>query len=1071
MKKTLLFLSLAAIASVSLHAQTEEDVTRFIQNPGFDQDITWNVDGTTKTIVGQENLSTRSQAWYAADNTVYAHATGTGGKTRPDGLTTSAWNGFIGHIQGWEIVSNKNVVPPYTTGNSFPEWVYFGSVPYGISATAIPISDDSNGFLAPAAKPAEDSGDDNKAALYLRGGWGASAAYKQTVSLPCAQYRLDYWVYNANYANSSSNTGVQNLCQISYRNEVVKDEDGFNAQNWTLHSIEFTPISDFTIQFGFVASGGSNSNPFIFIDGIRLYKIGEADPADILLSDLDVLNDSIMTIMESASELGADGLVAQMEGGMEISDNLSQNNTPEEIQAGINQIRDLIAQGKAALAAAAKVQTLLAKAEALAAATSYAGIDAFQAAIADASSTIAEGNSDAIVALEQTLKDAITAYNFSQEASVDAPADYTFLVTNPWFVVEGREPASNSNADIAAMGYQDADKDGRGWAVNGANTAGVQQVFFNVGRTCWQGWSTNAGVRSVGQTLTGMPNGLYKVTADALTNDLALNDQHVYGRTSLNEAVGYMTAAGVVTGWASGAYTGDYPNGTTNPWETITTEDYAVVIDGNLTIGFAGDKAANDASTGGRSGSFWVTNFKLSYYGPASEELISSMIATKVNDAQAAVDAIQFAADKAAASDTLALAKQTNDLAKIGVAKTLADASNNKYAEIMGEGKTIPTVSAALAGTETYGAATEIVRHAFDNTQAWIASAQATYAKVDSILNVLKGYSATFAPAYKSASETLAAYGSETSKTILTEALAKAEAAVNVTPLLSTTAMDAVVAELNRVLSIANAQNTYDTNPDATDYTSAIQNPDIAAETGWTINKGVGNTNSASGQHYSGNTSRRYLDSWNGTAGTLNYYAEQVVTDIPNGTYTLTAAVRTSGEGSFVFAGNTGAAPSDTIWKEIIIEKHYDIESGTEVDATAQYGSIWEAADAKAEAGTATAEEEAIATANSNKGWGWHYLTIENIVVNDHKMVIGVTTDGARSGKAFTGTWFSVTDFKLTLTAKGDNSDWGGPATGIDTIENETKADKAIYDLQGRRVNNLSRGQMYIINGKKVYVK
>ena len=44
------------------------------------------------------------------------------------------------------------------------------------------------------------------------------------------------------------------------------------------------------------------------------------------------------------------------------------------------------------------------------------------------------------------------------------------------------------------------------------------------------------------------------------------------------------------------------------------------------------------------------------------------------------------------------------------------------------------------------------------------------------------------------------------------------------------------------------------------------------------------------------------------------------------------------------------------------------------------------------------------------------------------------------------------------------------PATGILFIANERTNNRAIYDLQGRRVVNAKKG-LYIINGKKVLVK
>ena len=43
-------------------------------------------------------------------------------------------------------------------------------------------------------------------------------------------------------------------------------------------------------------------------------------------------------------------------------------------------------------------------------------------------------------------------------------------------------------------------------------------------------------------------------------------------------------------------------------------------------------------------------------------------------------------------------------------------------------------------------------------------------------------------------------------------------------------------------------------------------------------------------------------------------------------------------------------------------------------------------------------------------------------------------------------------------------------ATAIDALEAETTADKVVYDLQGRRVENPAKG-IYIVNGKKMMIK
>ena len=186
--KRLSLMVVSAMMSISLFAQ--EDVTHYISNAGFDQDLTWQADGSKKEIIDTKNLSDRSIAAIAADSTVYATVNPSTPKSRGDGRTLEATNGFIGRIQGWQIETNQ----------PFPkcEWVYFGSLPYALGAAAIPVADDGTTYITVPEKPAEAAGADNLGFAYMRAGWGGRAVYKQTVKLPCAKYRLEYWAVNLN---------------------------------------------------------------------------------------------------------------------------------------------------------------------------------------------------------------------------------------------------------------------------------------------------------------------------------------------------------------------------------------------------------------------------------------------------------------------------------------------------------------------------------------------------------------------------------------------------------------------------------------------------------------------------------------------------------------------------------------------------------------------------------------------------------------------------------------------------------------------------------------------------------
>ena len=108
MKKLLLVLS-GIIVSLSLLAQ-EEDVTHYIQNAGFDEDLTFQADGAMKAAISTEtSLSDRSWAYIAADSTVYAKPKSTSSQQRKDGRSKlDAVNGFIGRVNGWTIETNQD---------------------------------------------------------------------------------------------------------------------------------------------------------------------------------------------------------------------------------------------------------------------------------------------------------------------------------------------------------------------------------------------------------------------------------------------------------------------------------------------------------------------------------------------------------------------------------------------------------------------------------------------------------------------------------------------------------------------------------------------------------------------------------------------------------------------------------------------------------------------------------------------------------------------------------------------------------------------------------------------------
>ena len=305
--------TIALSAMLALPALAQEDVTSYIQNPGFDEDLTFQADGTMKEAVSTTtSLSDRSWAYIAADSTVYARPKDTSNASRPDGRKLEAVNGFNGQVKGWTLESNSAFSTPSSPNC---EWTFFGSVSYDLSDTAVPVFDDGNGYLLVPARPTEFEGGDGF--VYLRAGWGRSAVYKQVMSLPSAVYRLEYWTINI---NPKTTAVAEDLTQISCLDRVFKDANatGMQSQVWTKHGFEFIPIAEFSMQFGYkAANAGSGGQPIVGLDGIKLYKIGEAECKEL---SFDFDEESLTATVTGISEEYAESLTELVIPSMTVYD-------------------------------------------------------------------------------------------------------------------------------------------------------------------------------------------------------------------------------------------------------------------------------------------------------------------------------------------------------------------------------------------------------------------------------------------------------------------------------------------------------------------------------------------------------------------------------------------------------------------------------------------------------------------------------------------------------------------------------------------------------------------------------
>ena len=1103
MKKLFTLCSILLLGAVNVFAQddfVEEDMTHYIINAGFDEDLTFQADGSTKKIVdeGSKTMSNRTWAYISEDGTVYAWTDSRSPEWKRGSLD-HAVNGYVAQIKGWKCTKDMS--------NPSCEWTYVGVLPYDLAPEAIPVADNGTTFQNVPAKPEADNGDDNKGALFLRAGWGGECSYQQVVKLPCAEYRLEYWSINV---NASSSQPATDLTHINCRGEEFREESSsFSPTEWTKHEFYFTPTSEFTLTFGYKsADAGSGVQEYVFIDGIKLVKIGEANKEELLESDLVAISDSLLdrleheNITEALSNEIYDAIVA----AEEYAD-------VDELEANINSLKAYLVKVDEALVEIGKLNALAAKAEEyLNSDVQYPGADALNDAYAQIMEDELEtATIDDYAGLVVKMEQAINDYLFSQEATMDNPADYTFLVKHPNFVTEGNDPTYEEDGTAT---YPNAFDDyntiatSEGW-YKGSNTDGDQRLNNVQGRICWNLWSTSATTnvndRSINQDLTGLPSGYYSVSADFITQPDWVHEAHAFAKNSHSDVSSpFLT---------EGTWTDAEPWGA---WTTLKTGTI-LVADGNLTIG-----GRSLFPEGSQKGWFCMTNVKLYYHGPIDFEDYKKLYDEKIAALEAMCDTMVYAADKAAFADSIAAAKGattsdeiTEKLAALGRAQATAQASIDKWVGVnTGSWANLKdSIAAGIYTTE----GTKIAQKVVDLMTAEIYAADATYTTMDALTAVLRKYRDSYLPALTAAQAKV--YTVAAAQEVLNATIALQVVELTDIESMPTEAdMDSHIANLNAAIKEADRLEFAGTLNVAAgaDMTGFIVNPTIeGSATGWTVDRPVGDGPAKSGQQYDGDGAGYYIDSWNATAGNLRFTAYQTLTNIPNGRYEIKAMTRTSGDGVYMY----GIADNDTA---TITLKHFpkngEYNYTKNIDPTAvstvtggdsiyaggdKYGEIWQTSvnwvnsnlgfslvkDPDTGSGIYDLIEEYklnnegnineetmyhlnVVAANEGNGRGWAYNKIE-IEVKDHVLTLGVTSDSVFTqaykdvdGVAcvpFTGTWISADNFTLTLLTPGDNTGWNPTATGIESVV--TPENVAVRVENGAIIAN---GEIYSISGSRV---
>lgn len=896
---------------------------------------------------------------------------------------------------------------------------------------------------------------ENSRILEINGQPSKDTHVSQTVyGLPLGYYRFTVeCVMNHTVdktADPEAKSGAAIYCNVWEQDMVTEQitadgatKDAAHPQTFSIEGI----VSADSITVGFVGYTGTNFT-YVAIDNVKLEYIGF--DAGIYLDGL--VNEALDWINDNKDYL-VPGIAYELENeAYTASDAMGMED--EEMTAAYVRLDSVFAAAKHSVELVKQLSTDWEEFVNYVEDTQYDGYDAAIAFIDELTEFLELKNENAsyaeLNAMIAKLEQAINDYRMSQKASKDTPADYTFLLPNANFEEKGN------------------------WVWNLTHNGGGSDLWIGNCRPVMEGGENRRGVNLWGhhiisidlhQELAGLPNGLYGISADLITQGETADhgdyttDQHLYV-TGINTSVSEnLPAPG---GW-------DFYQ-----WTTLQT-GYVVVIDGTLTIGAASSKGG-DASEGW----FQATNFKLQYYGPASDEDLQVAYEATLAEAQALIPNL-LKGDAAVLQ------------AKIDAAIALSATSYGEAAALL-----VDPINVAKTAVLTYNTyKTGAYQTAIDkNAEFGTPDAQDVLSAAIAFAEAITNADTTTTAALAAITEKLNAYIDYTTYLeevayMLTDRGA-GYAATNIKDVETTIAaqkadllaefqnkgnVEDLKAKLQNVVSYME-KSAFINAKAGDDVTALIVNPTFDSNTsGWIVNKGAGNNESNTSAHWNGDAANRYMDSYNGTKKALNFRASQVLTDIPNGTYSVKLAARTDSTGAYIFALGEAIASEEVNDSTIMLQVANSANTKWQeiIDFGNVAGGIWQAEEDKWQAGSAY--DEALHNANNGAGFGWSWITIEGIEVTNHEMVIGVTTDSTVTTKPFEGTWFSVDDWSLTLTAVGDNSNWT-IESGIENVAATVK-ETVYYAIDGRQLAVPGKGVNIVktvysdgrIEVKKVFVK
>lgn len=877
----------------------------------------------------------------------------------------------------------------------------------------------------------------------------------------------------------SDSIGVYIMCNGAERPLVTANDS--TPEHFTIEGV----VLDQSIVIGLRANANCACT-YVAIDSIRLIYHGLN--ATYLTQYIQDACDKINTWEGNNYDKTLPGVIADLEDAVSWGQDQTIENL-SEFTSVYDSLTSALSLAKKSITLIETLKSNLTAAEELLNSTLYPGHDTFTAAY-DAAINFLQSDDEKIthysdiVNMIATVEAARIAYLESQEATRENPADKTYLIKYPYFSDSKTWDASKANSYTIPTP----------WVIK--NVVSGSDVWVGKCRAATQAdgesdpiiyrsglnnWSNNFTSLSAYQDLTGLANGIYTISAEVISQEdiSGIYDQHVFGTSSLGTINSKLYKDAATEGW------------NTYTWTTLTT-DFVVVTDGNLRIGMA--STHNSSVTDGAAGWWQATNFQLHYYGAYNDDDLKGAWNSKLALAQALTakllkgDAVQFNADIAAAQALATNGSYIAACAKLDehwsvaekAAATLASFYAGQYATTTNE---ITTLTQANPKS--------LLNNAINFADTQLGSSIMTADSLTVVTKKLAAYVdyAAYAEEVELLLASKTAYV-QTYKDAVSALLTNHYAALN--GWFTSPEKESYLKGKLQEAVLAMTKSLAYTAAVGDDVTSLIiSNPTIDANAGWKyVAYNVTNYPSSSSQHYlysgSDNTeaayTNRYLDAWKNGAAQLRYTTYQVLTDIPNGTYNMTAVARTDGNNCYLFAATAATFKGDTIaldaTAKLLTVPNYGAVSG----------GLW-LADSTGLANGTIAEQTDVYNGNGGKGWGWSKLGIDNIVVTNHMMVIGVTCDSVlcypvfNEYRAFTGSWFSADEFTLNYAVAGNNDNWSidtkvdglasQPAInvkdGVVTVNGEKSA---VYSIDGRRMpagTSLDKGVYVVRNGNKSY--